>query len=50
MGERDLSLAHTNTMRLVYQDGPEFDKKIRHHLKQTHASRRVDKTYINRKE
>ncbi|WP_305927847.1 IS6 family transposase [Bacillus mycoides] len=39
-------LAHTTIMRWVHQYGPEFDKRIRHHLKQTNNSWRVDETYI----
>ena len=46
MEERGLSLAHTTIMRWVHQYGPEFDKRIRHHLKQTNNSWRVDETYI----
>ena len=46
MEERGLSLAHTTIMRWVHQYGPEFDKRIRRHLKQTNNSWRVDETYI----
>ncbi|KIV72245.1 Mobile element protein [Bacillus mycoides] len=31
--ERGLFLAHTTIMRWVHQYGPEFDKRIRRHLK-----------------
>ncbi|CUB58654.1 Integrase core domain protein [Bacillus subtilis] len=46
MEERGLSLAHTTIMRWVHQYGPELDKRIRRHLKQTNDSWRVDETYI----
>ncbi|MEW4154071.1 IS6 family transposase [Bacillus thuringiensis] len=46
MEERGLSLAHTTIMRWVHQYGPELDKRIRRHLKQTDDSWRVDETYI----
>ena len=46
MEERGLFLAHTIIMRWVHQYGPEFDKRIRRHLKQTNNSWRVDETYI----
>ncbi|MBJ8190292.1 IS6 family transposase [Bacillus cereus] len=46
MEERGLFLAHTTIMRWVHQYGPEFDKRIRRHLKQTNNSWRVEETYI----
>ena len=46
MEERGLSIAHTTIMRWVHQYGPQVDKKIRRHLKQTNDSWRVDETYI----
>ncbi|MEX0136694.1 IS6 family transposase [Bacillus nitratireducens] len=46
MEERSLSVAHTTIMQWVHQYGPEFDKRIRRHLKQTNSSWRVDETYI----
>jgi IS6 family transposase len=46
MEERGLSIAHTTIMRWVHQYGPQLDKKIRRHLKQTNDSWRVDETYI----
>ncbi|EOO62010.1 transposase [Bacillus cereus VD196] len=46
MEERGLSLAHTTIMRWIHQYGPELDKRIRRHLKQTNDSWRVDETYI----
>lgn len=33
-------------MRWVHQYGPELDKRIRHYLKQTNDSWKVDETYI----
>jgi IS6 family transposase len=35
MAERGLSIAHTTIMRWVHEYGPELDKRIRRHLKQT---------------
>jgi transposase-like protein len=46
MEKRELSLAHTTSMRWVQQYGPELDKRIRRYLKQTDDSWRVDETYI----
>ncbi|MGG3528279.1 IS6 family transposase [Bacillus pseudomycoides] len=46
MEERGLTVAHTTIMRWVHQYGPELDKRIRRHLKQTNDSWRVDETYI----
>ncbi|MBW3496575.1 IS6 family transposase [Bacillus sp. FDAARGOS_1420] len=46
MEERGLFLAHTTIMRWIHQYGPELDKRIRRHLKQTNDSWRVDETYI----
>ncbi|CAN2251126.1 hypothetical protein STZ1_20763 [Bacillus subtilis] len=34
-------------MRWVRQYGPELNKRVRRHLKQTNDSWRVDETYIN---
>ncbi|WP_242214846.1 IS6 family transposase [Bacillus cereus group sp. BfR-BA-01383] len=44
--ERSLSISHTTIIRWVHQYGPELDKRIRRHLKQTNDSWRVDETYI----
>ncbi|MGK0536256.1 IS6 family transposase [Bacillus sp. 'calajunan'] len=44
--ERGLSISHTTIMRWVDQYGPELDKRIRRHLKQTNDSWRVDEKYI----
>ncbi|PEM43182.1 hypothetical protein CN636_17160 [Bacillus toyonensis] len=46
MAEWGIIVAHTTIMRWVHQYGPELDKKIRRHLKQTSESWRVDETYI----
>ncbi|MGZ9817248.1 IS6 family transposase [Peribacillus simplex] len=46
MGERGLSMAHTTILRWVHHYGPDLDKRIRRHLKQTNDSWRVDETYI----
>ncbi|WIY58811.1 IS6 family transposase [Bacillus arachidis] len=46
MEERGLSIAHTTIMRWVHQYGPQLEEKIRHHLKSTNDSWRVDETYI----
>ncbi|WMX58542.1 IS6 family transposase [Peribacillus sp. R9-11] len=46
MEESGLSMAHTTIMRWVHQYGPDLDKRIRRHLKQTNDSWRVDETYI----
>ncbi|RAS75599.1 IS6 family transposase [Priestia endophytica] len=45
MEERGLSIAHTTIMRWVHQYGPELDKRVQRHLKQTNDSWRVDETY-----
>ncbi len=44
--ERGISMAHTTIMRWVHQYGPELDKRVLRHLKQTNDSWRVDETYI----
>ncbi|PGC18983.1 IS6 family transposase, partial [Bacillus pseudomycoides] len=46
MAERGLFVAHTTIMHWVHQYGPELDKRIRRHLKQTNDSWRIDETYI----
>lgn len=46
MVERGFSISHTTIMRWVHQYGSELDKRIRHHLKKTNDSWRVDETYI----
>ncbi|WP_377867468.1 IS6 family transposase [Bacillus sp. R86525] len=44
--EQGLFISHTMIMSWVHQYGPELDKRIRRHLKQTNDSWRVDETYI----
>ena len=44
--ERGLSIAHTTIMRWVHQYGPQLEERVRHHLKSTNDSWRVDETYI----
>ena len=46
MEERGLSTAHTTIMRWVHQYGPQLEEKIRHHLKSTNDSWRVDESFI----
>jgi transposase, IS6 family len=46
MGERGLSIAHATIMRWVHQYGTGLDERLRHHLKTTNDSWRVDETYI----
>jgi transposase, IS6 family len=46
MEERGLCMVHTTIMRWVHQYGPELEKRIRRHLKQTNGSWKVDETYI----
>lgn len=46
MEERGLSIAHTTIMRWVHQYEPELDERVRHHLKITNDSWRVDEAYI----
>ena len=46
MEERGLSIAHTPIMRWVHQYRPQLEEKVRHHLKTTYDSWRVDETYI----
>jgi len=46
MEERGLSITHTTIMRWVHRYGSELDKRVRHHLKKTNDSWRVDETYI----
>ncbi|MGG3195495.1 IS6 family transposase [Priestia aryabhattai] len=49
MEERGLFIAHTTIMRWVHQYGPELDERVRHHLKPTNDSWRVDETYVKGK-
>ncbi len=44
-GGRGLSISHTMIMRWVHQCDPALDKRVRHHLKKTNDSWRVEETY-----
>jgi IS6 family transposase len=46
MEERGFSMVHTTIMRWVHEYGPELEKRIRRHLRQTNDSWKVDETYI----
>ncbi|SDZ42699.1 hypothetical protein SAMN04488156_1354 [Bacillus sp. 166amftsu] len=46
MEERGLFIAHTTILRWVHQSGPQLEVKVRHHLKPTNDSWRVDETYV----
>ncbi|MED3202460.1 IS6 family transposase, partial [Bacillus toyonensis] len=46
MEERGLFIAHTTIIRWIHQYGPQLEEKVRHHLKTTNDSWRVDETYI----
>ncbi len=46
MEERGLSIAHTTIMPWVHQYGPQLEEKVRHYLKTTNDSWRVDESYI----
>ncbi|WP_026221723.1 IS6 family transposase [Bacillus sp. 37MA] len=46
MEERGLSMAHTMIIRWVHQYSPELDDRVRHHLRPTNNSWRVDETSI----
>ncbi len=46
MEERGLSIAHKTIMHWVHQYEPQLEEKVRHHLKATNNSWRVDETYI----
>ena len=46
MQQRGLHINHTTIMRWVHQYGPEIEKRIRKHLKETNDSWRVDETYV----
>ena len=46
MSERGLNIDHTTIYRWVQNYGPEIDKRIRPHLKQTNDSWKVDETYV----
>ena len=44
--ERGLEADHTTVWRWVQRYGPEFDQRLRRHLKPTNKSWRVDETYV----
>ncbi len=44
--ERGLEADHTTVWRWVQRYGPELEQRMRHHLKPTNKSWRVDETYI----
>lgn len=46
MEERGVSIAHTTIMCGVHQYRPQLEEKVRHHLKSTNDSWRIDETYI----
>jgi transposase-like protein len=46
MNERGLSIDHTTIYRWVQAYAPELEKRIRHHLRLTNDSYRVDETYV----
>ena len=46
LNERGLEADHTTVWRWVQRYGPELEQRLRHHLKPTNKSWRVDETYI----
>lgn len=50
MEERGLSIARTTIIRLIHHYGPQVGENVRHHLKPTNESWRVDETYIKIKD
>jgi putative transposase len=44
--ERGISVRPTTIMHWIHQYGPQLEEKVRHHLKSTNDSWRVDETYI----
>jgi transposase-like protein len=46
MRERGLSLDHTTIYRWIQANTPGLEKRIRHHLRLTNDSYRVDETYV----
>jgi len=46
LAERGLEADHTTIWRWVQRYGPELEQRLRHHLKPTNRSWRVDETYI----
>ena len=46
LGERGLEADHTTIWRWLQRYGPELEARLRHHLKPTHMSWRVDETCV----
>src|ERR1700686_3863221 len=46
LGERGLEADHTTVWRWVQRYSPELEQRLRHHLKPTNKSWRVDETYV----
>ena len=46
LSERGLEADHTTIWRWVQRYGPELEERLRHHLKPTNKSWRVDETYV----
>ena len=46
LSERGLEVDHTTIWHWVQRDGPELEERLRHHLKPTTKSWRVDETYV----
>ena len=46
MRERGIDVDHSTVFRWVQRYAPEINKRIRHHLKMSGTSYRVDETYI----
>jgi IS6 family transposase len=46
LAERGLQADHTTIWRWVQRYSPELDQRLRHHLKPTNKSWRVDETYV----
>jgi len=44
--ERGLSVSHTTVMRWVHEYAPKLEKKIKHYIKKSGDSYRIDETYI----
>ena len=46
LSERGLEVDHTTIWHWVQRYGPELEERLRHHLKPTNKSWRVDETYV----
>ena len=46
LSERGLEVGHTTIWHWVQRYGPELEERLRHHLKPTNKSWRVDETYV----